>query len=150
MIKSIFVAVIILLASTQALNSVYTTFIVYYPDANLGGAKIYLRGDNCSLNWSKGVVMNQTAVNTWVTVMLCPENLVVSVKVLLNDSIWMFGKNEVFMSSKTKEVVIYPSFKPKANAIIDTANFSSLILGNSRKCSIYFPPSYYDNTLKKY
>ena len=47
-------------------------------------------------------------------------------------------------------MTIYPSFKPAANKIVDKANVVSKILGNSRKCSIYYPPSFFDNTFKKY
>ena len=47
-------------------------------------------------------------------------------------------------------VIIYPSFYPKINPIIDISNVTSKILGNTRKASIYYPPSFYDNTLKQY
>jgi len=44
-------------------NSVFTTFVAYYPDANLAGQKLYIRGDGCNLTWTKGIVLNQTAPN---------------------------------------------------------------------------------------
>jgi hypothetical protein len=44
-------------------NAVFTTFVGYYPDANLGGQKIYIRGDNCNLTWTKGMVLNKTGTN---------------------------------------------------------------------------------------
>lgn len=74
-------------------NAVYTLFTAYYPSANLGGQKIYIRGDNCNLTWTKGVVMNQTAPNEWKTAMLCTENVTINVKLLLGDTTWMLGKN---------------------------------------------------------
>lgn len=77
-------------------NALYTTFEVYYPDAHLSNAKVYLRGDNCNLTWNQGILLNKTSSNTWKTVMLCPENITISVKALLNDSKWMFGNNRVF------------------------------------------------------
>jgi predicted alpha/beta superfamily hydrolase len=49
-----------------------------------------------------------------------------------------------------KGITIYPSFKPAANKIVDKTNVNSKILGNTRKCSIYYPPSYFDNPYKKY
>ena len=47
-------------------------------------------------------------------------------------------------------VYIFPSFDPKINSIVDTAPLKSKILENSRKLSVYLPPSYYDNPYKKY
>jgi len=44
-------------------NAVYTTFVGYYPDENLAGQKIFIRGDGCNLTWAKGVVLNKTGVN---------------------------------------------------------------------------------------
>jgi enterochelin esterase-like enzyme len=64
----------------------------------------------------------------------------------------MLGMNYAF-SIKTEGInifEIYPSFHPTINNIVDTSAISSKILNNSRVCSIYYPPSYYDNTLKKY
>jgi enterochelin esterase-like enzyme len=61
----------------------------------------------------------------------------------------MLGANHVFTVNST-EVKVYPSFYPKINSIYDSSPILSSILGNSRKISIYYPPSYYDNTFKKY
>jgi hypothetical protein len=44
-------------------NAVYTVFASYYPDGNLGGQTIYMRGDGCNLTWTKGVPLNRTAPN---------------------------------------------------------------------------------------
>ncbi len=77
-------------------NAVYTIFASYYPDANLAGQTIYIRGDGCNLTWTKGVPLNRTAANEWKTALMCAENVVISVKLLLNDSVWMFGSNRVF------------------------------------------------------
>jgi len=130
-------------------GAVYTTFTVYYPDSNLNGQKIYLRGDNCNLTWNKGVLLNRTATNQWQAALLCGDNATISVKALLNDTTWMFGGNKVFKGGD-RNVDIYPSFNPSANKIVDKSNVASKILNNTRKCSIYYPPSYFENTLKKY
>jgi hypothetical protein len=61
----------------------------------------------------------------------------------------MFGSNSI-LTGGDRTIEIYPSFHPTANKIVDKSNVSSKILGNSRKCSIYYPPSFYDNPLKKY
>ena len=86
----------IALGFTLQQNALYTTFTVYYPDNNLNGLKIYLRGDSCNLTWTKGALLNHSAPNQWQTALLCPENATISVKALLNDSSWMFGGNNVF------------------------------------------------------
>lgn len=130
-------------------NAIFTTFTVYYPDTNLNAQKIYLRGDNCNLTWNKGVLLNHTSPNQWQGAFLCPENGTISVKAVLNDTAWMFGGNNIFKGGD-RTVEIYPSFNPTANKIIDKTNIISKILNNTRKCSIYYPPSYYDNPYKKY
>lgn len=114
-------------------------------------SKIYLRGDNCNLNWSKGIELTKVSANTWNINISCAVNVSVkiSIKLLVNDTVWMLGANHVFTVNST-EVKVYPSFYPKINSIYDSSPILSSILGNSRKISIYYPPSYYDNTFKKY
>ena len=58
MIKIItFVALVIFTAAFQLkADSVYTVFTVYYPESKvMVGQKIYLRGDNCNMSWTKGL-----------------------------------------------------------------------------------------------
>ena len=125
-------------------------FVGIYPDANLHSGSISIRGDNCNLNWSKGVSLKKNATDTWVTSLLCPENQTISVKLLANDTTWMMGANYVFVGKSGLTVNIFPSFNPSINSIVDTEPIKSKISGNSRKLSIYYPPSYYDNPYKKY
>lgn len=61
----------------------------------------------------------------------------------------MFGNNKIFTGGE-RVIEIYPSFRPAAHKIVEKSNITSKVLGNSRKCSIYYPPSYFDNPLKKY
>lgn len=65
MIKiSLLCLLIVSAASFQIVpNAVYTIFVGYYPDANLGGQLIFIRGDSCNLTWNKGVPLNKTAKN---------------------------------------------------------------------------------------
>lgn len=63
------------------------------------------------------------------------------------------GKNfEVIIRTNEPPKIfnVFPSFNPSVNGIVDTQAIHSQILGNSRKCSIYYPPSYHDNILKTY
>lgn len=64
----------------------------------------------------------------------------------------MFGANHVFTltGTQTTDIKIYPSFSPKLNPILDSSPISSKFLKYSRKLSIYYPPSYYDNPYKQY
>lgn len=117
------------------------------------GSIIYLRGDNCNLTWTKGVPLKKTAANTWATSMLCPNDVAINVKLLINDTKWMMGANYNFMikaNESSPTITIYPSFNPSINDISDIGPISSSILGNQRKVSLYFPPSYLDNKFKKY
>ena len=62
----------------------------------------------------------------------------------------MLGANYWFIANDRANLTIYPSFNPTINKIYDTQSVKSSGLNNSRKCSIYLPPSYHDNTYKKY
>jgi hypothetical protein len=66
----------------------------------------------------------------------------ISVKALLGDKSWMFGVNKVFRGGE-RYVDIYASFNPTVNKIVDKTNVFSKILNNTRKCSIYYPPSFF-------
>ena len=96
--------------------------------------------------------MKKVDKDTWSVALLCPTGVKISCKVLINDTNWMMGANHIFTlsDSTSANTTIYPSFSPKINAIIDTSPISSQYLTYSRRLSIYFPPSYNDNTYKKY
>ncbi len=136
------------------LNAVYTVFTALYPQSNLtASSQIFLRGDNCNLNWNKGVSLKKTGLDTWSTSILCPVDTKISVKLLVNDTKWMMGANYVFTisaSQSSPNITIYPSFNPSINKIVDSNLIHSTILNNNRKISVYYPPSFYDNKHKKY
>lgn len=96
----------------------------------------------------------RVGIDTWTTALLCPIQVKVSVKVLVNDTKWMMGANVVFTlpagSQEAPIIPLYPSFNPTINKIIDTTPIHSTILNNNRKLSLYYPPSYNDNPYKKY
>lgn len=65
----------------------------------------------------------------------------------------MTGPNHVFnipTSSSSGSTTLWPSFHPSINAIVDTAPIKSAYLTYSRKLSIYYPISYFDNPYKQY
>lgn len=132
-------------------STVFVVFTGVYPDAHLAKTdKVYLRGDNCNLTWTAGVPMSHSANDTWTTMMSCQTGIIIQVKLVLNDKIWMMGGNFWFIVNSRSTMTIYPSFYPALNPIFDTSPVISRLLNNSRKCSIYVPPSFYDNPYKKY
>ncbi len=95
--------------------------------------------------------MSHINTNTSALIITCYSNDTVQVKILLNDKVWMFGANFMFNPIIYGSYFwIYPSFTPNINKVYDTEPITSKILNNSRKCSIYLPPSYHDNTMKPY
>lgn len=127
--------------------------IVNYPSSRLKVQSLYIRGSSCGLSWTKGYQLTNKGNNTWTYSLTCPTDTVISIKILENDSNSMMGKNFEFLISiyeTVKSVNVYPSFYPSINPIVDTNPVESSILNNSRKCSIYYPPSYHDNTYKTY
>jgi hypothetical protein len=146
------IVTISLYSSLTDKNALNTHIVVRYPKANLQSSLITIRGDNCGLTWNKGFLLQQSGTDTFVVDMTCPKNVVISVKILENDTNWMLGQNYVFTATTDTPTnfQIFPSFHPKNNPILDTPSVSSKLLNNSRICSIYYPPSYYDNTYKQY
>ncbi len=102
---------------------------------------------------TKGVTLKKIAVDTWSTSLLCPVDIKISVKLLVNDTKWMMGANHSFTISSSQSspnITIFPSFNPTINAVSDSSPLYSDILNNRRKISVYYPPSYFDNSYKKY
>lgn len=126
---------------------------VVYPASKLKVQSLYIRGDGCGLSWSKGIIMSIKGTNIWSYALSCPLDTPVQIKILENDTNWMMGKNFeliIYSGSPPKTFYVYPSFNPSINSVVDTQAFQSRILNNSRKCSIYYPPSYHDNIYKTY
>ena len=132
-------------------STVYVIFNGIYPDDRLNKTdKIYMRGDNCNLTWTSGVPLKHGTNNTWSTMLACPTGVGILIKLVLNDKVWMLGPNYWFVVNARSNLTILPSFFPSINKVYDTESISSSLLKNSRKCSIYLPPSYHDNPFKKY
>lgn len=60
-------------------------------DVGLGNA-LYLRGDGPGLNWERGMLMENTAADTWAWVTLSASRAF-TYKTLLNDTQWSTGEN---------------------------------------------------------
>jgi predicted alpha/beta superfamily hydrolase len=133
-------------ASTSSL-----TVSVYYPESRIGSLSIYLRGDNCGLNWDSGMKMTKTATNTWRAELSCTSNIKVEMKALISDNVWMIGSNHhAAVGSGNAETAMYPWFYTYTGELAVTKRIYSPELNNYRDVIVYTPPSYYENTLKTY
>lgn len=125
--------------------------IVYYPKS----INLYLRGDKCGLNWDKGIKMTQQLQeegiesNSWSIDINCPSNTKVEMKVLIDDKVWMLGSNH-HVNENLLTTEIYPWFYSYHGTLQVIKNVYSKELNNFRDVIFYLPPSYNENTLKKY
>jgi predicted alpha/beta superfamily hydrolase len=142
----------------QALNA--TTLIlevvVKYPDENLGGLSLYIRGDGLGLNWNQGQPMlhSGSKANEWhFTFEYFSQDVgqTLSFKTLVADAKWQIGSNEkVVLPSSSGLVTSYPFYLSQSGSYAVTTRLHSSRLGNNRDVIVYFPPSYQENTLKSY
>jgi predicted alpha/beta superfamily hydrolase len=127
-------------------TAVTTTIYVHY-DTGYGN-NIAIRGNKSPLSWSAGQSATWTTGNIWTwqtqTTMGAFE-----FKPLKNSNIWSTGGNFVVPASQT-DIHVYPFFGPSQGTLTTIPNFYSPQLGNSRSLILYLPPSYYENTLKRY
>jgi predicted alpha/beta superfamily hydrolase len=122
-----------------------TTVRVHY-DVGYGN-RITIRGSKAPLSWTTGTNATWTTGNIWT---LTWANTVgdVDIKPLINDATWSTGANYVVKAGAT--VDLYPFFGASAGRLQYVTNFYSPQLGNSRTLTIYLPPSYSENPLKRY
>lgn len=67
-----------------------------YPQDKLTGKSIFIRGDECNLNWNKGVQLTKDSQspNLWyVSLANCANTGYLQFKVLISDKDWMVGSN---------------------------------------------------------
>jgi predicted alpha/beta superfamily hydrolase len=72
------------------------------------------------------------------------------VKLLVNDVTWMQGANHHVKLSEGFTTEIYPWFNTKNGQTSIIKNVFSKELNNTRDVIFYTPPSYYENSLKRY
>jgi predicted alpha/beta superfamily hydrolase len=111
------------------------------------GKSIAIRGSKSPLSWTVGRAATWTTGNVWVA--SWPDTAGdVEVKPLINDATWSVGANYRVRAGTT--VDIYPYFGNQAGSMVTVQSFWSPQLNNSRKLIIYLPPSYNENTSKRY
>lgn len=111
------------------------------------GNRIAIRGSKAPLSWSVGQAATWTTGNVWVASWSDSAGDV-EVKPLFNDSIWSVGANYKVKAGTTVDV--YPYFGTQSGTVVKVQNFWSPQLSNSRTLVVYLPPSYQENTLKRY
>ncbi|XP_063415131.1 uncharacterized protein LOC134697045 [Mytilus trossulus] len=151
--------------------------IAKYPEINIKEIQnkfLYIRGSGLGLNWTAGKKMTKTASDTWEILFTftssddgfrcqdCSSDIKITKKleyrILIADKTNMIGGNfvvdlPVSMSSsyfhEKPLIKVYPWFYSKAG---HTSNFTinSTEIGKERKIYLYFPPSFHENTYKKY
>lgn len=124
--------------------SATTTVRVHY-DTGFGN-RIAIRGSGAPLSWSTGRDATWTSGNVWVASWSASADL--EVKPLINDAQWSTGGNFRVRAGATTD--IYPFFGPSTGSFVQVPGFWSPQLGNSRTLLLYLPPSYRENTLKRY
>lgn len=141
-IKIGFALVVLLLVSVLAQA---TTVKVHY---NVGfGNKISIRGSRTPFNWTKGKDATYTTNNIW-SYQWADSYGDMEIKPLINDAYWSTGGNYKIKAGTT--VDIYPFFGTSKGTLTTVNNFYSPELGNTRTLIIYLPPSYNENSAKKY
>ena len=131
----------------------YTLAIrVHYPDSNLHGSTISLRGNGAGLTWKSGKFLqkNSSIPNLWETTLSHNSpGITLEMKTLLKDSTWQIGSNErVVLPSRSAAVDIYPWFTSAKGKVSYIRKVYSPQFQNTRDLVLYTPPSYYENTLK--
>jgi len=138
------VVVALVVLGTAAAASAATLRVHY--DTGYGN-NIKIRGSKSPLSWNVGISATWTTGNVWVASWSDSAGDV-DVKPLINDATWSVGANYRVRAGTT--VDIYPYFGNRNGTLVTVPNFWSPQLNNSRSLRIYLPPSYSENTLKRY
>jgi predicted alpha/beta superfamily hydrolase len=141
---------LVLISFTETVHGLTVT--AHYPKSSLS---LSLRGDSCGLNWEKGLLMKNIGdQTTWTIDLNCPSGTTkIEMKVLIDDKIWMLGSNHHFdlsVDPSLPSTEIYPWFYSYHGILQVMKNIYSKELNNFRDVIYYLPPSYAENTLKKY
>ncbi|HEX7839830.1 MAG TPA: alpha/beta hydrolase-fold protein [Kofleriaceae bacterium] len=121
-----------------------TTIRVHY-DTGFGN-RITIRGSVAPLSWSAGKDATWTSGNVWVYSWSSAGDA--DVKPLVNDAQWSTGANYHVRAGATTD--IYPFFGASHGSLVQVPGFASPQLGGSRTLRIYLPPSYHENSAKRY
>lgn len=153
MAGSFLVLLFVVLCIVEAVST-RVTITAHYPRSM---TTLSLRGDGCGLNWNQGIKMTNTAQNSghfqWQIDLDCDASIKnLEVKVLVNDNSWMLGSNHHinFNSGSKPALDIYPWFYTYQGSLTTIPKVYSSELKNYRDVIVYLPPSYQENSLKRY
>lgn len=135
-----------ILAATAllTLNASATTVRIHY-DAGKNG--ITVRADKGPMSWSNGVPAKAQADKVWSYTW--PDELgTITMKPVLGTDKVSSGGAYVVAAGGTLD--IYPFFGAPFGKVSIVPGFQSPQLGNTRNLRIYLPPSYQENTAKRY
>jgi predicted alpha/beta superfamily hydrolase len=111
------------------------------------GHRLTLRGSEPPLSWGQGVEATWQQGNVW-TYTWPGDSGELEFKPVLDDLAWSTGAN--YRVRAGSSVDVYPFFGPPAGSLHKVHDFYSSQLGNHRMLSVYLPPSYGENALKRY
>jgi hypothetical protein len=136
-----------LIVAVLATSGISFEVVVHYPRKI---SSMYLRGDQCALSWDKGVEMKSVGDNKWSVSINCPPSAdKIEMKVLVDDKVWMLGSNH-HANPLISSTDIYPWFYTYSGSLSIIERVFSKELNNTRDVIFYTPPSYFENTLKRY
>ncbi len=134
-------------AAPAGAQSLPVTIYVHY-DTGFGN-DLTVRGDSAPLSWDTGRPMTWTTGNVWVW--QAPAGLSsFQFKVLVNDSTWSTGGNYRVTATTARSIDVYPFFGASQGSLVTLPAFHSPQLNNDRDIRLYLPPSYSENTAKRY
>ena len=160
MIKKANHPILLLLLFGCLISSIHSTVDIHikvvYPQNQLNGKQIYIRGDFTPLNWTKGIPLQNIGDDTF-GITLSPDvshisNPTLSFKTLVGDNIWQIGQNvkiQTHLIKSDNTYTIYPYYFTHTGKIELRDCLHSIALNNSRHVITYFPPSYYENPHKR-
>ncbi|KAJ1430975.1 Alpha/Beta hydrolase protein [Ochromonadaceae sp. CCMP2298] len=140
------------IASASSAPSATTVLVEAQYPTDLGA--LFLRGSDCGLSWDKGLLMDKSKATEGYTYSLsvsCSATATqpLEVKVLIADDRWMLGANH-FIPQHSNGTALYPWFFTYSGSLSTISNVYSKELNNFRDIIYYTPPSYSENTLKRY
>ncbi|SHG41240.1 alpha/beta hydrolase [Massilia sp. CF038] len=132
------------LALLATLPAHATTVRIHY---DAGKDTIALRGDKGPMSWSKSAPLQRAGNGIWTY--SWPDGMgAVTVKPILGPHTVSSGG--VYRIPAGATLDIYPFFGPPLGTVKLIPDFASPQLGNKRQLRVYLPPSYSENTAKRY
>ncbi|KAL0220700.1 hypothetical protein RCL1_000554 [Eukaryota sp. TZLM3-RCL] len=127
-----------------------TTIDVFYPEHQIPfKTYVTIRGDGLGMTWDSGFLLEKVSRNHWQVNLTVTTPTALQFKILLNDTVWQKGSNEMVLLNPTSESVnVFPFFYSEKHSIETHCSVFSPQFHNHRCLRIYFPPSRQENPYK--